>query len=158
MIVLIVAMTKDRVIGLNGELPWHIPSDLVHFKAMTGSSTIIMGRKTFESLHRVNGLPNRKNIVVSSSTFEHGDNVVVVPDLASAYDHYKYNSSPTFIIGGAMLYKAALDADMVNQMCISEIKGDYKGDTYFPEFDESKWILSHFKDKGEFFHKELTRK
>jgi len=155
---LIVAMTKDRVIGKNGILPWHIPSDLKHFKALTSYSSVVMGKNTFISLGRLNGLPNRKNIVISSSKFDHGDDVKVVPNLESALNLYKYKSSPTFFIGGGMLYKSVLDADIINEMHISEIKGDYDGDTYFPSFDESKWELTHSEDKEDFLYKVLTRK
>lgn|SRR5574343_66730 len=155
---LVVAMTKDRVIGKNGALPWHIPSDLKHFKAITSYSTVVMGKNTFLSLNRPNGLPNRNNIVISSSAFEHGDDVIVVPSLEAAYNKYKYKACPTCFIGGGMLYKSVLDADIISEMHISEIKGEYEGDTYFPSFDESKWELTKCEDREDFLYKVLTRK
>ena len=120
--------------------------------------TVVMGKNTFLSLNRPNGLPNRNNIVISSSTFEHGSDVTVVPSLEAAYNKYKYNARPNCFIGGGLLYKSVLDADIINEMHISEIKGEYDGDTYFPSFDESKWELTHCEDKEDFFYKVLTRK
>lgn len=154
---LIVAMTKDRVIGKNGMLPWHIPSDLQHFKSLTLDTPVIMGRNTFLSLNRVNGLPKRKNIVISSSEFVHGSDVSVVSSISESIDLSKLHSSLVFFIGGGALYKSLLDADIIDQMHISEIKSVYDGDTYFPTFDESKWALSYVEDKGEFLYKILTR-
>lgn len=154
---LIVAMTQERIIGKNGTLPWYIPSDLKHFKELTTGCPIVMGKNTFLSLNRVNGLPNRANIVLSSSEFEHGDHVIVVKTLNEAHEIVKFSSSPTWFIGGGALYKSVLDADIIDQMHISEIKSVYDGDTYFPTFDESKWALSYVEDKGEFLYKILTR-
>jgi dihydrofolate reductase len=154
---LIVAMTQERIIGKHGTLPWYIPSDLKHFKELTVGSPIIMGKNTFFSLNRVNGLPSRKNVVLSSSEFDHGDNVKIVKTLDDACESVKFSSAPTWFIGGGALYKSVLDADIIDEMHISIIKADYDGDTKFPSYDESKWEMSHFEDKGEFFYKVLTR-
>ena len=150
-------MTKDRIIGKNGSLPWNIPNELKHFKTTTIGCNVVMGKNTFISLNRPNGLPLRKNIVVSSSFITVGSDVIVVPTLADVYHAVKYSSAPTCYIGGAMLYDSALKAGIISKMHISEIKGDYDGDTRFPEYDTTKWQLSHFEDKGEFFYKVLTR-
>lgn len=157
---LIVAMTKDKVIGKNGDLPWHIPSDLKHFKSLTNNTNVLMGRNTFLSLNRVDGLPNRKNIVLSSSEFNHGDSVSVMANISDAIEFVSNSlyTNVVYVIGGGLLYKSVLDADIINEMHISEIKGEYDGDTYFPSFDESKWELTHCEDKEDFFYKVLTRK
>lgn len=154
---LIVAMTTERIIGKGGTLPWHIPSDLAHFKKLTTGSPIVMGRNTFTSLNRVNGLPNRKNVVLSSNEFEHGEYISVVKSLDQVFDCIKFSSTPTWFIGGGALYKSVLDAGIIDQMHISEIKGLYEGDTKFPEFDQKEWKLSHFEDKVDFFYKVLTK-
>lgn len=153
--VIVVAMTKDGIIGKEGSLPWRIPNELKHFKNLTLDSTVVMGRTTFMSLRRVNGLPDRKNIVLTSSFIEHGENVILVPSLKDVY-HAKDIALKTCYIGGAMLYDSVLKAGIIDQMHISEIKGDYDGDTRFPEYDKTQWKLSHFEDKGEFFYKVLT--
>ena len=150
-------MTKDGVIGKNGSLPWNIPSELQHFKSQTIGCSVVMGKNTFLSLNRPNGLPLRKNVVVSHSFMTVGSDVIVVPTLEDVYHVVKYRSSPTCYIGGAMLYDSVLKAGIIHKMHISEIKGDYDGDTKFPEYDTTQWQLSHFEDKGEFFYKVLTR-
>lgn len=156
---LIVAMTKNRVIGKNGSLPWHIPSDLKHFKKLTSNTNILMGRNTFLSLNRIDGLPNRKNIVLASSKFNHGDSVSVFPTLSDVTEFVSNSlyTNALYVIGGGMLYKSVLDADIITEMHISEIKADYDGDTYFPSFDESNWEITHLEDKGDFFYKVLTK-
>lgn len=156
---LIVAMTKDKVIGKNGNLPWYMPSDLKHFKSLTNDTNVLMGRTTFTSLHRINGLPNRKNIVLASSEFNHGDSVSVFSNISDVIEFVSTSlyTNILYVIGGGMLYKSVLDADIVNEMHISEIKGDYDGNTYFPSYDESKWELTHEEDKEDFLYKILTR-
>ena len=149
-------MTKDGIIGKNGSLPWRIPNELKHFKNLTLDSTVVMGRTTFISLRRENGLPDRKNIVLTSSFIEHGDNVILVPSLKDVY-YAKDVFVKTCYIGGAMLYDSALKAGIIEEMHISEIKGMYDGDTRFPVYDEKQWKISHYEDKGDFFYKILTR-
>lgn len=157
MVHLIVAMTPNGVIGKNGTLPWHIPSDLKHFKELTSHSDVIMGRKTFDSLKMPNGLPNRRNHVVSRiqpSAFDSGSNVRWAVSVEDALFSASLGSeSPnTFIIGGATIYEHALANDLVDFMHISFIKGDYDGDTKFPEFDKNQWDIVGDVDKGDFIY------
>lgn len=149
-------MTKNGIIGKNGSLPWRIPNELKHFKNLTLDSNVVMGRTTFISLRRVNGLPDRTNIVLTSSFIEHGENVILVPSLKDVYCA-KDVFVKTCYIGGAMLYDSVLKADIIHQMHISEIKGDYDGDTKFPDYDQTQWTISHCEDKGEFIYKILKR-
>lgn len=157
MVHLIVAMTPKGVIGKNGTLPWHIPSDLKHFKELTSHSNVIMGRKTFDSLNMPNGLPNRRNHVVSRkqpSTSESGSNVrwAFSVEEALLFSSLRSESPDTFIIGGAAIYEYALTHDLVDFMHISFVKGEYDGDTKFPEFDKKQWDIVGDIDKGDFIY------
>ncbi len=157
MVHLIVAMTPNGVIGKNGTLPWHIPSDLKHFKELTSHSNVIMGRKTFDSLNMPNGLPNRRNYVVSRaqpSASDTGPNVQWVGSVEDALlsASLRTESPNIFIIGGATIYEHALTNDLVDYMHISFVKGDYDGDTKFPEFDKERWDIVCDSYKGDFIY------
>jgi dihydrofolate reductase len=123
---LIVAMARNRAIGLDGKMPWHIPEDLQNFKKITMGAPIVMGRKTFESIGRP--LPGRTNIIVSSA-YTHPDCEVV-----NSLDDIP---SKCFVIGGATLYEALLPR--ANTLYITKIHRNYMGDTFFPQFDKSEW-------------------
>lgn len=136
---LIVAMAANRVIGRGGQLPWHLPDDLKHFKQLTLGHPIIMGRKTYESIGRP--LPGRRNIVVSSTLpAPPHDNVDLARSLDDAIRIAAAAAARAFVIGGAVLYAAALPR--VNVMHITELDEPVEGDTFFPQFDASAWRLS----------------
>ena len=126
---LIVAYGKNRDMGVNGDLPWgrDLPSDLARFKKLTTNSSVIMGRKTFESIGS-SPLPNRENIVVSSKpTGVPG--VLTALSLESAYELARY---PVFVIGGAALYAAALPT--IDIIHATEVEAEFPdADTFFPE-------------------------
>lgn len=125
---IIVAVAKNNVIGKDNKLPWHLPEDLKHFKELTSGHTVIMGRKTFESIGRP--LPNRKNIVISRNENFKANDMEVVHSIEQALDLTK-NEDEVFIIGGAEIYKQALL--LVNKIYLTRINKDYEGDAYFPE-------------------------
>lgn len=156
MVHLIVAMTTSGIIGNNGTLPWYIPSDLKHFKSLTLNSSVIMGRKTFDSLMMPNGLPNRHNTVISRSNHEESSlyPILWVNNLIDAIKLTKltYDTQDIFIIGGATVYKEAIEKNMVDIMHISFIKEEYDGDTKFPDFDKSQWDEIKHVDMGEFIY------
>lgn len=157
MVHLIVAMTPKGVIGKDGTLPWHLPSDLKHFKEVTNGHSVIMGRKTFDSLKMPKGLPNRRNIVISRNAphvYGYDSDVTYRTSLEDALKLTSVlSSSPdTFIIGGASIYKEVLEQNMVDVMHISFVKEQYDGDTYFPEFDKTQWEEIEHVDKGEFVY------
>ena len=149
---IIVAMDKNRLIGSNGAMPWHIPSELQSFRSITTGGNIVMGRKTLESIGKA--LPNRVNICVSKS-LESFPGVRVVNDLSELPNVIDYDKR-IFIIGGGEMYK--LFVKHASIMHVSIIKGDYTGDTYFPDFDESQWRTIVETDMGEFVYKKLRRK
>jgi dihydrofolate reductase len=128
-------MSSNRVIGVNNTLPWHLSDDLKHFKSLTTGHTIIMGRKTYESIGRP--LPNRRNIVISrnSNTFYEG--VEVVHNLEDAFS-ISTNDKEVFVIGGSNIYEQALS--FVDQLYITEIKKSFIGDAFFPEINKQIWI------------------
>lgn len=145
---IIAAMTKKGVIGKEGKIPWDIPEDLKLFKKITSGSIVIMGRKTFESLKRP--LPNRKNYVVSKSIKESDrlKNVSYFTSLNDAVAAGAKEKEKIFIIGGAAVYKQALD--MADRLYISLIKGDYEGDAFFPELDPCVWHISATEEHEDF--------
>nr|AIA17574.1 Dihydrofolate reductase [uncultured bacterium] len=133
-----VAVADNLVIGKGNDLPWHLPEDLKHFKEMTLGKTVLMGRKTYESIvARLNKpLPGRKNIVITrQKDFKVPEGVLVFPDLPSAFQ--KLSSEDIYVIGGAEIYKQALPASEI--MYITHVHGNYLGDAFFPVVDWSQW-------------------
>ena len=137
MLSIIVAKAKNNIIGKNNKLIWHLPEDLKHFKRLTTEHTIIMGRKTFESLGRV--LPNRKHIVFSQNPdFKVNDeNVKVVRSEKQKQDLIEHKENESIDIGGALIYNLLMP--YVNKMYVTEIDEEFEGDTFFPIIDEKTW-------------------
>lgn len=138
MLSIIVAKSKNNVIGKENKIMWDIPEDRKRFEEYTKHHNIIMGRKTFESLGRV--LPERKHIVFSKDmTLSYNDeNVEVVHDL-SELKEYIESDEENFVIGGAMIY--AFLMPFCSKMYITEIEEKYEGDAYFPLIDEEQWEI-----------------
>lgn len=131
---IIAAMAKNRVIGINNKLPWRLPEDLQHFKAVTLGHHIIMGRKTWESLP--GKLPGRTHVVVTRSPVFQAEGCVVVNSIDNAIAACK-GDSEAFFVGGADLYGQALA--IAQRLYLTEIQADFEGDARFPEFDRSQW-------------------
>ena len=130
---LIVAMTKDRVIGKGNKMPWQIEEDLAYFKALTMGSAVIMGKRTFESIGRP--LPGRTNVVLTRNPDFKRDKVVSLTSFQEAIQKFP----DAFIIGGANVFKQALP--LVEIMYITQINAEIPGDTMFPIFDASEWDM-----------------
>lgn len=130
---LIAAMGKNRAIGLDGRMPWHLPAELQHFKKTTMGKAIVMGRKTWQSIGRP--LPGRQNIVVSRNPGFHAEGV----DLAGSLDEAvsMSESDEVMIVGGGQLYALALP--LANRMVLTLIDIEPEADTWFPEWDEREW-------------------
>ena len=135
MISIIVAVAEGGVIGGGGDLLWHISEDLRRFKQITSGHTVIMGRKTYESLGRP--LPNRTNIVISRTMGEI-EGCTVVRSLEEAVALFPAEEE-IFIIGGAQIYALALD--IADRFYLTRVGHDYEGDTSFPAWDENQWKL-----------------
>lgn len=131
---IIVAMTRDRVIGKDNQMPWHLPEDLKLFKKLTSGNTVIMGRRTYQSIGKP--LPNRNNIVVSGSGMDISG-ADVCQSLEEAMRKAGEYGQKIFFIGGAEIYRQALP--LADFLCVSWLKQDCAGDTKFPEFSKSEW-------------------
>ena len=131
---IIVATAKNRVIGVNNTLPWHLPEDLKRFRALTTGHHIIMGRKTYDSLGRL--LPGRTTVIVTRNQAYKVEGAIVVHSLEDAIVACG-DDQEVFLIGGAELYQDGLK--LANKLYITEIDAEYEGDAFFPEFDLSEW-------------------
>lgn len=133
---LIAAMTRDHVIGLDGDMPWHLPADLAHFKRLTSGKPVIMGRKTFDSIGRP--LPKRRNIVITRNDRWQHEGVEVAHSLETAIALTR-EEDETMIIGGATLYNAALAS--AERLYITWIDANVVGDTHFPKWTETEFAV-----------------
>ncbi len=131
---IIVAMAKNRTIGINNTLPWRCPEDLKHFKSLTMGHHMIMGRKTFDSIGKP--LPGRTTVVVTRNQELKIDGCIVAHSLQQAIAACA-DDNEIFIVGGAELYTQALP--LADTLYLTEIQQEVKGDAHFPEFDNKEW-------------------
>lgn len=145
-VILIAAMTPDRLIGSGGTLPWHEPEDLKFFKQTTTGHAVIMGRKTFDSVKKP--LPNRRNIVITRDKSWHADGVDVVHSLDAALELCRQrNEAEVFVVGGAEIYALALA--VADEMLITFVdRPNLAGDTWFPKWNPSDWIEEESRQSG----------
>ncbi len=136
---MIAAMGTNRCIGKDNDIPWHLPDDFQFFKQTTEQHHVIMGRKNFESLpHRFRPLPNRPNVVITRQDHFDAEGAQVVNSLAEALKiAEEAQEKEAFIIGGGQIYQMGLD--IADTIYLTEIDGEFNGDTFFPEFDTSVW-------------------
>lgn len=131
---MIVAMSKNNVIGKDNQLIWNIPEDLSYFKKKTMGKTIVMGRKTYDSIGKA--LPGRNNVVLTRNKDFSADNVRVIHNIEDVFE-----MGNCMIIGGDSLYKAFLPyADV---LYVTKIDKEYEGDSFFPEIS-NQWMKTHF--------------
>ena len=144
MLSIIAAIGKNNELGKDNKLIWHLPEDLKRFKMLTTGKTIIMGRKTFESLGRV--LPNRKHIVLTHNKeykYDH-EMVEVLCDLEEI-EKYINSEEENFVIGGASIYKMLMP--YTKKLYITKIDEEFLADAFFPEIDENDWKIVE-KEQG----------
>jgi dihydrofolate reductase len=134
LISLIAAMADNRVIGRDNGLPWRLPADLRHFKALTLGKPIVMGRKTWESLPGL--LPGRRHIVITGNRDYHADDCVVVNSIEAAIEAAG-DVEEVMIVGGGALYRAMLPR--ADRLYLTLVHMEVEGDTHFPDFDPSAW-------------------
>ncbi len=134
---LIAAMDPNRVIGKDNDLIWHFPKDLKHFKTKTSGHSIVMGRKTYESVGKP--LPKRRNIVITRQKDYSAQGIEVVNSLEEALSLTK-GEDEVYIVGGAEVYKLALSK--ADRMELTFIEKEYEGDSFFPNWDESNWEIT----------------
>lgn len=137
MISLIVAMDKNRLIGVNGRLPWRLPDDMKWFREQTMGKPVVMGRKTYESIpDRFRPLPGRRNIVLTRSDNYEIEGVTAVHTIEAALAAAG-DVEEIVVIGGAELYAQLLP--MADRLYLTLIDAEFEGDAYFPEFDLAQW-------------------
>lgn len=135
MISFLLAMDQNHLIGKNNDLPWHLPADLSYFKKMTMNKSIVMGRKTFESIGKP--LPGRDNYVITRRDLDI-DNVTILHSIESFLDLVnEEDQKEWFVIGGAEVYRQLLP--YADRLYITEIHKEFAGDTYFPTFRSEEW-------------------
>ncbi|NFO05265.1 dihydrofolate reductase [Clostridium botulinum] len=144
MLSIIVAIAKNNIIGNNNKLIWHISEDLKRFKEITSGKTIVMGRKTFESLPGV--LPNRKHIILTrDKNFKvNSECVEIIYDFDELVSKYKNSDTEVFIIGGGEIYKQLLPH--TNKLYLTKINKDFDGDTYFPQINYDDFKVDYKSD------------
>ena len=131
---IIAAMDSKRLIGNKNELPWHLPADFAHFKAVTMGKPIVMGRKTFESIGKP--LPGRTNIVLSRNPDVQFDGVICVNSFEDAVTAAA-DAQELMIIGGSTIYEMLMQ--QVKRMYLTYVEAEFEGDAWFPEFDDKQW-------------------
>ena len=137
MITCIVAMDEQAHIGFQGHMPWHIPEELYLFQQLTLHHTILMGRKTWESIGRP--LPERKMLIPSRTKHEYPyEQVQIVKDVTAILQYYQHSKEELMVCGGREIYQLSLQ--YAHRIYISIIKGIYPSDTSFPSYDESDFI------------------
>lgn len=131
----IFAMDRNRAIGINNKLPWHLPADLKFFKTVTMGHPILMGRKTYDSIGKP--LPGRRNVILTQNVQFHAEGCEIVHSVEEAVEQFR--DEELFVIGGAEIFR--LMASEADRMYITSIDYEFEADTYFSEMDMSAWTL-----------------
>lgn len=137
-----VAIGENYAIGKNNQLLWHMPADLKFFKQTTSGHTVIMGRKTFDSVGKP--LPNRRNIVITRAQNLSIAGAEVANSLQEAIDLCRPEAKPVFIIGGAEIYKQALP--ITQKLYLTTIHQQFEADTFFPEINRQDWKIKQIEN------------
>jgi len=140
---IIVAMSRNRVIGKDDQMPWHLPYDLKRFKRTTMGKPLIMGRKTHEAIGRA--LPGRRNIVVTRQKDFKSEGCEIAQSINEAFEKCK-TEDEVMVIGGAEIYKAMLP--VAHRIYLTQVEAEVEGDTYFPDYDESQWKIAESEKKS----------
>jgi dihydrofolate reductase len=134
-LVLVAAMAKNRTIGKDNRIPWHLPEDLKHFRAITLGHAIIMGRATYDSMGKP--LPKRRNLVVSRNAALRIEGAEVAPSLAAAIALARETDPEPRVIGGGQLYNEALP--LATRIYLTVLDAEHEGDTFFPSLPQEQW-------------------
>src|SRR5699024_10872736 len=143
MLSFIVAMDLNNVIGYQNEMPCHLPQDVRFFKEKTTGHTIVMGRKTFESIGKV--LPNRKHTVLTSKKNGFPDDEGVIHAIKAIVERFKNKQVEVFVIGGGGIFKQLMDD--VSRLYVTKIAHTFEGDVFFPDIHEEEWQVTS-REKG----------
>ena len=161
MINIIVAASTNLVIGKDNDLPWHLPTDMKHFKDTTNGHTVVMGRKCWESIpEKFRPLPNRKNIVMTRGSNYVANGAIVSHDLEQILVSHENSHEQVFIIGGAELYREAFK--YANRLFLTQIYSNVEGDVYLEGLEPNNWNLVEgselYEENGFKFRFELYEK
>lgn len=137
-LLLVAAASNNNVIGSNNQLLWHMPADLKRFKQLTMGHTLIMGRKTYESIGKA--LPGRKTIVISRKDDFKANGCEVVRDLKEAICKVK-DEKDVFVAGGGEIYRQLINLHYARRIYLTRIYANFEGDSFFPDIDQEKWEL-----------------
>ncbi|MCX6807105.1 MAG: dihydrofolate reductase [Candidatus Berkelbacteria bacterium] len=138
---IIVAISENYVIGDKNQLLWHLPTDMKHFKEITTGKTVVMGRKTFESIGKP--LPNRQNVIITQDKEYSAKGCNVTHSIEETLNFLK-DKDEIFIIGGALLYAQMLPK--ADKLYLTIVHKDFDGDAHFPEIDFSQWEETNHED------------
>jgi dihydrofolate reductase len=144
---IIVAVSENNVIGVENDLPWHLPKDMQHFKDLTIGYPVVMGRKTYESLpEKVRPLPKRPHVLITRNEeydagvkFIDREDCIINTNLVSGLEEFIYNYDEIFVIGGAQIYKDSFQ--YANKVYLTRVHKEVEGDTYLEGFDPDEWDL-----------------
>lgn len=149
---IIVAVSENNCIGVEGKLPWKLPTDLKRFKEITTGHVVVMGRKTWESLpEKVRPLPNRINVVITRNKDYVAKGAEVRTNLESALEEFVFEDTNVFVIGGAEIYKEAFK--YANILHLTRVVADVEGDTFLEGLEPSEWYVKGFEgpyNEGDF--------
>ncbi|MEC2075924.1 dihydrofolate reductase [Metabacillus fastidiosus] len=137
MISFIVGMDRNRVIGVDNKLPWHLPADLAFFKRTTMGNPIVMGRKTFESIGKA--LPGRENVILTRDKTYEKEGCTIIHSVDDVEKFAEQTEKEVFIIGGTEIFKQTFA--IADRLYITFIDEEFTGDTFFPEFHNDEWEL-----------------
>ena len=139
---IVVAMAKNRAIGKNGQLLWHISNDLKHFKKVTTGKCVIMGHNTYVSLPGQKALPNRRNVIISDRLDAAPEGFELATSIQKALQLVE-NEAEVFIMGGGMIYEQFLE--MATTLHLTRVEKDFEADTYFPIVNFDEWELTELE-------------
>ena len=137
MVTIIAAIAKNNELGKDNDLIWHLPADLKRFKKITTGNTMIMGRKTFESIGKP--LPNRTSIIVTRNKDYYKDGCLIAHSLEEAIEMANKEEKEVFVIGGEQIYRLALENNLVDALDLTLVHETFEADAYFPEIDSNIW-------------------
>ena len=137
MITIIAAIAENNALGKDNDLIWHLPADLKRFKKVTTGHHILMGRNTFESIGKP--LPNRTTVVITRNKDYFIEGCLTVNSVEEAIKLARSNDDEVFIIGGAQIYKHAMDNDLIDKLDITIVNEEFEADVFFPEIDMTIW-------------------
>jgi dihydrofolate reductase len=145
-ITMIAAMARNRAIGIDNRLPWRLPADLKRFKALTIGHAMVMGRRTYDSIGRP--LPWRSTVVITRQPDYAPAGVLIAHSLVEGLERAREagESEEIFVAGGEEIFRLAFDLGLADRIQLTRIDQDFAGDTFFPEFDETRWRLAERED------------